>query len=136
MAGIISPSMPVWVVENAAMWATRAFCNLNEGLGKVLRFGANSDDVLDRLRWLGGEFHIVLQTAVRAADHDLKLDGPGAAWRRTAQSERGGVRSAVQTPHPGTAGFRFTTGAVTCALVSSPATTISSSMCRWRPASR
>ena len=72
MAGIISPSMPVWVVENAAM-GNRAFCNLNEGLGKVLRFGANSDDVLDRLRWLGGEFHTVLQTAVRAmADHDLK----------------------------------------------------------------
>ncbi len=72
MAGIISPSMPVWVVENAAA-GNRAFCNLNEGLGKVLRFGANSDDVLDRLRWLGGEFHTVLQTAVRAmADHDLK----------------------------------------------------------------
>jgi len=72
MAGIISPSMPLWVVENAAA-GNRAYSNLNEGLGKVLRFGANSDDVLDRLRWLGGEFCTVLQTAVRAmADHDLK----------------------------------------------------------------
>ena len=41
MAGIISPSMPVWVVENTAA-GNRAYCNLNEGLGKVLRFGANS----------------------------------------------------------------------------------------------
>ena len=55
MAGIISPSMPVWVVENTAA-GNRAFCNLNEGLGKVLRFGANSPEVLERLRWLGSEF--------------------------------------------------------------------------------
>ena len=54
MAGIISPSMPVWVVENAAA-GNRAYCNFNEGLGKVLRFGANRADVLDRLRWMGTE---------------------------------------------------------------------------------
>lgn len=72
MAGIISPSMPVWVVENTTA-GNRAFCNLNEGLGKVLRFGANSPEVLDRLRWLGTEFFTTLQTAVRGmADHDLK----------------------------------------------------------------
>ena len=34
MAGIISPSMPVWMVVNAAK-GNRAFSNLNEGLGKV-----------------------------------------------------------------------------------------------------
>ena len=72
MAGIISPSMPVWVVENTAA-GNRAFCNLNEGLGKVLRFGANSPDVLDRLRWLGTEFFTTMQVAVRGlADADLK----------------------------------------------------------------
>ncbi|GAY15349.1 DUF1116 domain-containing protein [Mycobacterium sp. shizuoka-1] len=72
MAGIISPSMPVWVVENTAA-GNRAFCNLNEGLGKVLRFGANSPDVLDRLRWLGSDFFATMQVAVRAlADPDLK----------------------------------------------------------------
>ncbi|SBS78229.1 conserved hypothetical protein [uncultured Mycobacterium sp.] len=72
MAGIISPSMPVWVVENTAA-GNRAFCNLNEGLGKVLRFGANSPDVLDRLRWLGGDFFATMQVAVRGlADPDLK----------------------------------------------------------------
>jgi hypothetical protein len=72
MAGIISPSMPVWVVENADR-GNRAYCNLNEGLGKVLRFGANSPDVIERLRWLGGEFFTTMQIAVRGlADANLK----------------------------------------------------------------
>lgn len=72
MAGIISPSMPVWVVENADR-GNRAFCNLNEGLGKVLRFGANSPDVIERLRWLGGEFFTTMQVAVRGlAEANLK----------------------------------------------------------------
>jgi hypothetical protein len=43
------------------------------GLGKVLRFGANSSDVLERLRWLGTEFFAAMQVAVRGlADADLK----------------------------------------------------------------
>jgi hypothetical protein len=72
MAGIISPSMPVWVVENTER-GNRAYCNLNEGLGKVLRFGANSPDVLERLRWLGGEFFTTMQVAIRGlADANLK----------------------------------------------------------------
>ncbi|HKP55316.1 MAG TPA: DUF1116 domain-containing protein [Polyangiales bacterium] len=72
MAGVISPSMPVWVIENADR-KNRAFCNLNEGLGKVLRFGANSPDVIERLRWLGTEFFTTMQVAVRGlADANLK----------------------------------------------------------------
>ena len=72
MAGIISPSMPVWVVENAT-GGNRAYCNVNEGLGKVLRFGANSREVLDRLRWLGTEFFETVQIAVRGlSDTSLK----------------------------------------------------------------
>ena len=72
MAGIISPSMPVWVVENTAA-GNRAFCNVNEGLGKVLRFGANSPEVIERLRWLGTEFFTAMQIAVRGlADANLK----------------------------------------------------------------
>ncbi len=51
MAGVISPSMPVWVVANPE-GGNRAWCNLNEGLGKVLRFGANGEEVLARLRWM------------------------------------------------------------------------------------
>ncbi|HXM80786.1 MAG TPA: DUF1116 domain-containing protein [Burkholderiales bacterium] len=51
MAGIISPSMPVWIVSNPTH-GNRAFSNLNEGLGKVLRFGANSPEVIARLKWM------------------------------------------------------------------------------------
>jgi len=65
MAGIVSPSMPVVVVENAA-GGNRAFATLNEGLGKVLRFGAYSAEVLDRLRWMGETLGIALRRALRA----------------------------------------------------------------------
>jgi len=51
MAGIISPSMPVWMVRNSTH-GNRTFSNLNEGLGKVLRFGANGPDVIARLKWM------------------------------------------------------------------------------------
>ena len=51
MAGIISPSMPVWMVRNSTH-GNRSFSNLNEGLGKVLRFGANGPEVIARLKWM------------------------------------------------------------------------------------
>ncbi len=53
MAGIISPSMPVWIVRNT-VHGNRTFSNMNEGLGKVLRMGAHSQEVIDRLRWMRG----------------------------------------------------------------------------------
>jgi hypothetical protein len=62
MAGVISPSMPVWIVRERSR-GHRAFCNLNEGLGKVLRMGANGPEVLKRLRWMGA----VLAPALAAA---------------------------------------------------------------------
>ena len=65
MAGVISPSMPLWVVENTA-GTNRAFSNFNEGLGKVLRFGANSPEVLDRLTWMGHELFESVRAGVRA----------------------------------------------------------------------
>ncbi|ELB2779862.1 MULTISPECIES: DUF1116 domain-containing protein [unclassified Vibrio] len=66
MAGIISRSMPVWVIENQAEEGTqRVFCNFNEGLGKVLRFGANSREVIERLEWMGTELAQAMQAAVR-----------------------------------------------------------------------
>ena len=51
MAGIISPSMPLWIVENPADGA-RAYSNFNEGLGRALRFGAYGPEVLARLAWM------------------------------------------------------------------------------------
>lgn len=64
MAGIISPSMPLWVIENKTN-GKHAFCNFNEGLGKVLRFGANNDEVLQRLHWMRNELAPALKVAVR-----------------------------------------------------------------------
>jgi hypothetical protein len=51
MAGVVSASMPMCVVENATH-GNRAFCTFNEGLGKVLRYGANDAEVLQRLDWI------------------------------------------------------------------------------------
>lgn len=51
MAGVISPSMPVYVIQNKT-YGNYAYCTLNEGLGKVLRFGAFSDEVIERLKWM------------------------------------------------------------------------------------
>jgi hypothetical protein len=66
MAGVVTPSMWLWVLEDAAS-GRRTFCPLNEGLGKVLRYGAYGPDVLTRLRWLGDVLGPLLQAAVRSA---------------------------------------------------------------------
>lgn len=62
MTGIISRSMPIFVVRNATH-GNVAYTNLNEGIGKCLRFGANSPDVLNRLKW----FESVLAPTLKAA---------------------------------------------------------------------
>ncbi|WP_312049094.1 oxamate carbamoyltransferase subunit AllG family protein [Exiguobacterium profundum] len=51
MTGVISPSMPVHIIENVTD-GNREYCTVNEGLGKVLCFGAFSSEVLERLRWI------------------------------------------------------------------------------------
>ncbi|HEX5189132.1 MAG TPA: DUF1116 domain-containing protein, partial [Streptosporangiaceae bacterium] len=65
MAGVVSPSMWVFVLEDAAD-GRRAYCSLNEGLGKVLRYGAYSPEVIGRLRWMSGVLGPLLRAAVRA----------------------------------------------------------------------
>ena len=64
----MTASMPVWIVENRA-GGNRAFCTLNEGLGRVLRYGAYGQEVLDRLRWMSKELAPILSKA-------LTLHGP------------------------------------------------------------
>jgi hypothetical protein len=64
MAGIVSPSIPVLEVEGAD--GHRHFAPLNEGLGSALRFGATSDAVLQRLRWIADTLAPVLDAALRA----------------------------------------------------------------------
>ena len=51
MTGIVTRHMPVWVVEDK-VYGNQAYATINEGLGKVLRFGASDDDVLARLKWI------------------------------------------------------------------------------------
>ncbi|MHB8731224.1 MAG: YlbE family protein [bacterium] len=66
MAGIISPSMPVCVVENRT-GGTRAYTVFNEGYGKVLRYGAYDDSVVERLRWIEGTLGPVIGRALELA---------------------------------------------------------------------
>jgi hypothetical protein len=66
MAGIISPSMPVWKFENDA-FGTEALVTFNEGLGKTLRFGANTPDVIDRLRWMQNKLGPITAEALKAS---------------------------------------------------------------------
>ncbi|HWF78948.1 MAG TPA: DUF1116 domain-containing protein [Streptosporangiaceae bacterium] len=64
MAGVVSPSMWLFVLEDPAD-GRRAYCSLNEGLGKVLRYGAYSAEVIDRLRWMTDVLGPLLAAAVR-----------------------------------------------------------------------
>ena len=68
MAGIISPSMPVLVLEDSGS-GNRSYVTINEGLGKTLRFGANDPSVIERLRWIQHRFAPLLRDT-------LLLSGP------------------------------------------------------------
>ena len=63
MAGIICPSMSVYILENKTH-GNKSFSNLNEGYGKVLRYGAYSEEVLERLRWMEEVMAPVLGKAI------------------------------------------------------------------------
>ena len=67
MAGIICPSMSVYIIENMTH-GNKSYSNLNEGYGKVLRYGAYSEEVLDRLRWMEDAMAPVLADAIVASE--------------------------------------------------------------------
>jgi hypothetical protein len=67
MTGMTTISQPVMVVENQT-FGNRAFCTINEGLGKVMRFGGNDQEVLSRLAWLRDVFGPMLGQALRSGD--------------------------------------------------------------------
>ena len=67
MAGVISPSMAVYVLEDITH-GNRSFSNLNEGYGKVLRYGAYSTEVLDKLRWMNEQMAPVLAAALAESE--------------------------------------------------------------------
>ena len=64
MAGVISPSMPVYELEDRKT-GNKTYSNMNEGIGKVLRYGAYSKEVLDRLRWMSDTAAPVLQATAK-----------------------------------------------------------------------
>jgi hypothetical protein len=66
MAGVVSPSMWVWVLRDDTHGNT-SWCTLNEGLGKVLRYGAYAPEVIERLRWMGAVLGPALGAALRAS---------------------------------------------------------------------
>lgn len=65
MAGVISASMPVFVVKNET-YGNFSFSNMNEGVGQVktLRFGANNEEVISRLKWMREKLGPILKTVV------------------------------------------------------------------------
>jgi hypothetical protein len=64
MAGVVSSSMYVYAVKNETA-GNVAYCTLNEGLGKVLRFGAYGEDVIKKLKWMEEILAPALQKGVR-----------------------------------------------------------------------
>jgi hypothetical protein len=67
MAGVTSASMAVYEIENTTH-GNKAYSNLNEGYGKVLRYGAYSPEVIDKLRWMNDVMAPVLADALAASD--------------------------------------------------------------------
>ena len=67
MAGVTSASMRVYVVENAEH-GNKSFSNLNEGYGKVLRYGAYSEDVLKKLHWMNDVLGVALADALASSN--------------------------------------------------------------------
>jgi hypothetical protein len=65
MAGVISPSMPVYELEDKK-FGNKTYSNMNEGIGKVLRYGAYSKEVLGRLHWMSDTVAPVLRATVKA----------------------------------------------------------------------
>ncbi len=63
MAGILSPSMPVFILKNEP-FGNKAYCTMNEGLGKVLRYGAFSPEVIERLKWMETVLYPTLKAAL------------------------------------------------------------------------
>ena len=65
MAGLISPSMMVYILENKTH-GNKSYSGMNEGYGKVLRMGAYSPDVVDKLKWMNTVMAPVLINAIEA----------------------------------------------------------------------
>ncbi|HRV91880.1 MAG TPA: DUF1116 domain-containing protein [Anaerolineae bacterium] len=66
MAGLTSASMQVYIIEDKK-FGHNTFSNLNEGYGKVLRYGAYSEEVINRLTWMNETMAPILRDAIEAS---------------------------------------------------------------------
>ncbi len=73
MGGITTGNMPLLVVKNNAD-GKKAYCTMNEGIGKVLRFGAYSSEVVDRLKWMKDVLGPALSKALQKIEGGLNIN--------------------------------------------------------------
>ncbi|WP_214821243.1 MULTISPECIES: DUF1116 domain-containing protein [unclassified Exiguobacterium] len=73
MGGITSGHMPVLVVENRN-GSAKAYCTMNEGIGKVMRFGANDAEVISRLHWMKDVLGPVLSKTLKETGEGVNLN--------------------------------------------------------------
>lgn len=72
MAGVVSPGMPVWIIENKT-FGNLAYCTLNEGLGKVLRYGGMGPEVYARLKWMASDLYPALDRALQTLPNGIDI---------------------------------------------------------------
>ncbi len=73
MGGITSANMPVMVVENRPS-GNRAYCTMNEGIGKVLRFGAYNEEVVNRLKWMQKVLGPAIARSLKHTEEGINLN--------------------------------------------------------------
>jgi hypothetical protein len=72
MAGVVSPSMPVFIIENRT-FGNRTYCTQNEGLGKVLRYGGMGPEVYARLKWMVTDLYPALDRALGSLPNGIDV---------------------------------------------------------------
>ncbi len=72
MAGVVSPSMPVFILENKT-FGNRTYCTQNEGLGKVLRYGGMGPEVYARLKWMETDLYPTLDRALQTLPNGIDI---------------------------------------------------------------
>jgi hypothetical protein len=91
MAGVVSPSMWMWCLTDP-VHGGQAYCSLNEGLGKVLRYGAYGPEVIERLQWMSDVLGPLLSKAVRSRPGD-PLDVKGILAQMLQMGDEGHNRN-------------------------------------------
>ena len=137
MAGVVTPSMWMFVLEDPKT-GKRSYCSLNEGLGRVLRYGAYSPDVIQRLRWMSDVLGPLLQKAVQQTG---PIDATGILTQMLQMGDeahnrnRAGTLMLLRDLSPAMVSSWMEWPTSRKPSGSSAATTTSSSMWRCRPAS-